>query len=216
MTRMTLQVLLLGIAAAALLAGCGGQEGGGVVGDRSAAVQPEAVVKPFEMYLPLVRGNWWKYRSWIPEGTGTQLLKVAGTERIDGVIWMVCNRRYLPENVTVPERYRHLLVGTVWRQDATDPSQDLFRTPLEVGTNWLTGGDGIYYTRTILSLHASTVVPAGSFTDCLLIEGVNYYYPERKFRSWYAPGVGLVRQLHTVSGVRQREDKLMDTNVGPA
>jgi hypothetical protein len=90
---------------------------------------------------------------------------------------------------------RHLAQGLLIKVTPADAGHYALRTPLEVGTSWQDPLDD-RVTLTITSVNATTTVPAGTFSNCIVVEDVlrEVGHPDDIITSWYAPGVGLVRE----------------------
>jgi hypothetical protein len=76
----------------------------------------------------------------------------------------------------------------------------LLKSPLEVGAEWLNGGDTVRITDKV-----TISVPAGNFADCYR---VSYHPGGDQTTVWYAPDVGIVRILEYDSV----EAELLSTN----
>ena len=53
---------------------------------------------------------------------------------------------------------------------------------------------------TVISFGNTITVPAGQFTNCVEIEESTPLEPEEKERKFYAPGIGLVREVDLTTG----------------
>jgi hypothetical protein len=179
------------------LTGCGGDDARlPIAGDETAV--DAAAVPLTAKYMPLQAGNWWKYRQtgWTKgEGsaTTTYTLKIKGVETLEGKKWY--RSRYIAADGQASDYnwYRHLASGLWMRDNSYYYDWFLLKAPAESGMQWdrRTGNHSI-----IANANATTTVPAGTFSNCVMVE-TNWSYGESKYkyRDWYAPGVGVVKAL---------------------
>lgn len=148
---------------------------------------------PALVYYPMTEGSTWTYdvEMFEPDGSvsgtltlfthveradSTRAVLVAGSERLD--------YRFTP--------------GGILKVPGETP---LIPQPVTVGTRFaILSGDARGEGR-IVSVSEKASVPAGDFSDCLLIEE-RFPDDQAVIRSWYAPRVGLVQieNLLTVEG----------------
>lgn len=202
--RAILALIATGAVACILLAGCGGGGGGG--GSSS--------------YLPMAVGNSWDYILTLAPGVepaqiegGTQFPyheRVTGVAILQGTRYFAIQARReavdpYPEGVWQQFR-REDLHGIYAR--VGQPAYDLpiLMLPPRTGATWT---DPFFpdVTYTIVSVASPVTVPAGQFT-CVRVDEEYDYVPEDAqspihitVRSYYARGVGLVRDETLEDGV---------------
>jgi len=175
-----------------------------------------------QSYLPLEVGTVWRYAITRDDGRrGWGTVRIEGVDYadstseateyrvredlLDGTIWswddrqpglvrrkqeeiddrsemVVGEETYDPPGTVLDERAEHLTAGASWSEAYFDTTPNIKWRPKSkrVEVNW-----------TVESLADQVTVPAGTFT-CLRVRRVQKHRPA--IVSWYARGVGLVRQ----------------------
>jgi len=102
---------------------------------------------------------------------------------------------------------RQIITEVVYRKDAngvtsyqqfndgTVSKRQVLRFPLKVGSKWSEPNEmlpGSVFVHKIVAVGVSVKVPAGEFIDCVRLEHFNSN-GSKSGSSWYAPGVGLVK-----------------------
>ena len=152
---------------------------------------------PTALYWPLKVGNSWTYLftdfSGATPVTHGQAVKVTGTISQSGATWFVAKTTQGTTNVST-FYYRHDAVGLLTCFKLVPTPYYMIKRPLTNGTTWvmMTSAGGSIH-RTITNCNATTTVPAGTFTHCLLITQTYDYNKNLKVLYWYAPNKGEVR-----------------------
>lgn len=215
---------------AGLLGGCAGNgptNVGSPDGEVSTAAAPSFVLWPLSL------GNTWRYRVTTYSGpaaassdgageiapasasTSTHALKATGKQTIGGASWFVLTETTVGTPGSQQHYSRHVDAGLCWKNTLVTGAYFLVHTPIAVGTSWNNPGPGGgTVTWSIVSLTATVTVPAGTFTNCVLVTDTNSATPGITTRRWYASGVGLVRVTVTDGGVLQSKQELLDSVVG--
>ncbi len=135
------------------------------------------------------------------DGTDYYILQDdTGSYRIGRRTLIEYSPRYEEEEVRILPNFKDLDLGRNW--SATTRSYALHSLPSYAVED--PGGRDIYMLFEIVGLQETVTVPAGTFTNCVKVEGkakVNLYadpklgYTDVKLTQteWYAPGVGLVK-----------------------
>ena len=231
MRRLGLVPVVLLVALGALIAGCGGGPATeGAVSDSSDATRPTL------RYFPLAVDNSWTTRvnqyAAAPAGLAlpvpglegaasddpslalTSSFSVTGTQMIGGAKWFVGG--YTPPIPSQePWLGRHNTSGLLIKVTNSGTPYYLLKAPLMVGTTWdLTP---LYARRAIMSINASTTVPAGTFTGCIKVKQT-YTTPSMAdvvVTYWFAPGVGVARTEIRDGGVLTTRMVLVSYTVKP-
>jgi len=128
--------------------------------------------------------------------TAEDVWTVTGTEQIGGSTWYALVAQYVGGLPSKPRYLRHASQGLLIKTSLNDDGYYALRTPLEVGNSWQDPFDA-RVTLTIVSVTDTTTVPAGTFTNCIVVEDVlSLPGDDDVIVSWYAAGVGLVREEH--------------------
>ena len=140
-------------------------------------VRPEERQRQLSEYLPLSVGNSWTYDRVFLGEEGEQTVQIVREE--DGFY--------------VDDRGNALAVDA---HGIRDPKRYLLRYPLESGREWTTIVSVSSMERyKILDVGFRCEVPAGTFTDCVRVEGRSRIDAEQWMvnQITFAPGVGMVR-----------------------
>lgn len=96
----------------------------------------------------------------------------------------------------------------------TKPRDYYIKNPVSVGTTWDTatklGNDEVTINLTMESLSDTVKVPAGTYKDCLKIKHVGGNQKKDlilEAYEWYAPNVGLIKSLVTITKVEKDKTK---------
>lgn len=131
--------------------------------------------------------------------TAQDIVWINGTESIGGQDWFVAIAQYVGSVTQQTTYVRHNAQGLIRRADASDPGYYLLRPPLTVGNTWTDPLDA-RYRLTITGTNQTISVPDGVFNGCVVVDDVytETGYPVDTITSWYAYGVGMVKQEHHV------------------
>jgi hypothetical protein len=148
--------------------------------------------------------------------TAEDLVWINGIEQIGGVDWFEAVSQYVGEDPQAPIYVRHNAQGLIRRIDATDPGYYLLRPPLAMGNSWTDPFDE-RVRLTITGINQTASVPEGVFGDCVIVEDVFTVVgdPVDIITSWYAYGVGMVRQEHHVGATLVDTLELRDHTLVP-
>lgn len=157
---------------------------------------PPANVKPninIAEYLPLKEGNKWRY-----EGIGnefasyTQEVTHEKDNKYQVMVYSgtVTANRYEVTKDSILHTYReHEYYGDKSILDNPDNfDATLLKLPFEVGTDWVSE-ENLYE---IFSINITVQVPAGTFTDCLVVK-ITYKDSGNSSFQYYKKGVGMVK-----------------------
>lgn len=222
-------LLTIGALGVLLLGGCGG--GGGDTQSDTAA------------FLPLAAENTWRYATtdytqaaarpaglvrrsrgllMRPAEVGTrqvegeQIVRVSGTQEIGGSTWYAVVAQFVGGDITEPIYVRHNAQGLIQKADLVDAGHYLLRVPLEVGNTWVHPFND-QWRWTITGVGQTVSVAAGVFEDCVIVEDVirESGQPDDAVTSWYARGVGLVREEHHRGDTLEDQQELIDYTLMP-
>jgi len=131
--------------------------------------------------------------------TAQDTVWINGTESIGGQDWFVAISQYVGSVTQETTYVRHNAQGLMRRFDASDPGYYLLRPPLTTGNTWGDPFDARYQT-TITGTDQTISVPDGVFNGCVVVDEVRTEagQPVDTVTSWYAYGVGMVKQEHHV------------------
>lgn len=148
--------------------------------------------------------------------TSTVLYKCTGTmTATNGSVWYKFTTTTNGSTLTEKYYYRNVNNGLVCHTDHMASPWFLIKTPLTVGNKWLMLPAPTNAYRQIMATNASTTVPAGTFTGCLVVTQTyaNETSKNLVVKYWYAPNKGLVRWESRTSGVLTAKAVLKSTNV---
>lgn len=167
-------------------------------------VKPDTVTPPEESlssFLPLKVGN-----NWVYEGIGNEY--AAYTQEVlyqkDNTYQVMVNNggtvaanRYEVKEDSIKVTYREgenydnkNILGKPANTDGT-----VLKQPLKIGNSWVSEGN----TYEIIQKDASVEVPAGTFTDCLVIKVV-YKEGDDESYYYYKEGIGLIKSEFKMPG----------------
>ena len=130
-------------------------------------------------YYPLASG--WKWAYEIERGGQTMLAVYAVVQRQGPTAVLQAG----DERLTYAVRPDGIVRGEAPPLDPAAPPDFLLRSPIRLGSQWpIEGG-----TATVSGVAKTVEVPAGTFTNCLVVEE-NRSSPARLVRTTYAPGTG--------------------------
>ncbi|CAG1002291.1 hypothetical protein MYXO_03116 [Myxococcaceae bacterium] len=190
------------IAVAALLLGLG------------ADAAEKSKRKPPADYFPLRLESWWQYRSTQANGAASEFrITVISEERApDGTLRAClelrnpnplivdCYAKSATEVLRTTEEY----LGGGGRV-AFDPPRPLLRLPLRDAAQWSWSGNARLHTRvderSRVVGREKVEVPAGRFETIRILTEIEQGGARATKTSWYAAGVGLVRQTTESSGI---------------
>ncbi|OPZ76439.1 MAG: hypothetical protein BWY79_01626 [Actinobacteria bacterium ADurb.Bin444] len=136
---------------------------------------------------------------------------INGTTEIGGATWYNAVSQYVGAEEQSLVYVRHTPQGLVSRAEVSDPGYYLLRPPLVVGTTW-TDTFRDYIRLTITAVNQTVTVPAGVFTQCIVVDDVatEEGEPTTTIRSWYAYGVGMVQDEYYEGATLQDERTLTE------
>jgi hypothetical protein len=217
------------------MVGCSGEDvgippsqgGAGAAAERTTV--GSAAVPPTARYMPLQAGNWWKYRKseWTKTSgnvVSTYTRKIKGIETLEGKRWYRSLYVSASGQATDSDWYRHIASG-LWSRDTYYYKDWLFlKAPVESGSQWdrRPGYDSVIQGKDL-----TVTVPAGTFTNCVLVRTSCLLDPANgvELGEWYAPDVGVVKATykqiwwpgHPEQQLQySRTERLLQTNVVPA
>ncbi len=217
---------LAALAAAAMLAGCGGGDGD-LDGGATAR------------YLPLAIGNEWHYdtieltavaqtasaRRTLPprrpgrvttaQGQWEEIITITDTVQSAGT-WYVATLEWVGDSSFDEKFLRHDSRGLLWRDDLSDPGYYRLRTPLRVGNYWFDPMDD-RRSFEIVSTNDTVSTEAGLFRRCLVVEDVLDIpnEPLDVITTWFAPDVGLVKETQHIGSNLVFTSELIGYAVNP-
>jgi hypothetical protein len=155
-----------------------------------------------------------------PAGIGPQdttaedVWTVTATAQIGGSTWYGMIAQYVGGDPSEIHYLQHGSEGLRARASLLLDPYFLIQLPLEEGNTWQDPLDPDI-TLTITSMTATTVVPAGTFNNCLVVEDrlVEAGQPDDVITSWYARDVGLVREENRVGAELVSELVLLSHNL---
>jgi hypothetical protein len=150
-----------------LLAACGGAV-------QHAPTSPD--LSPASLY-PLAAGYAWSYD--VDSGEGQSVLAVARVARMQGAV---------AEVVTGAPTALRYAVQTDGIAHA-DTGGYLLKAPVTLGASWPSGPKSV---ARVTALHVPFTSPAGSFSECVVVEEANATSGQR-ITTTYCPGVGPVQ-----------------------
>ncbi len=163
-------------------------------------------------YYPLKEGWSWKYKVVYQRGgdKGPKLLEMTVVNLAPEKIGQqkATPRKFIREELEHTVYFIHQKDG-VWGVGAKEKGKEapkiyeppfaVLKYPLEVGNSWQIEGKGIMVA--ITKKGETTTVPAGTFQNCLVVESTSTSKVLVEDVTWYAPGVGPVKQIRRAGGV---------------
>jgi len=178
-------------------------------------------------YFPLRLHDWWKYRSTQANGSTSEftLSVVSEEKQPDGTVRR-CVELTNP-NPLIRDWYTKAPAAVLLHDEeylggggkaAFEPPRLLLQLPLHPGSTWRWSGSG----RASVQIEESSEVfpserietPAGRFDAVKVVTRIEQGGARATKTSWYAPGIGLVRQATDSSGVASTTD-LIDYSFRP-
>ena len=194
-----------------------------LLGAASAAAKP----KPPPDYFPLRLHDWWKYRSTQASGATSEftLTVIAEEKRPDGTLHRIVelsNPNPLIRDGYVKSPARVLLADEEYLggggKTAFEPPRTILELPLRPGASWRwsgTGRGGIRIEESSEVLASERIeTPAGRFDAAKVVTHIEQGGAHATKTSWYAPGIGLVRQATESGGIASTTD-LVDYSFEP-
>lgn len=184
-----------------------------------AVVLVSAKPKPPPDYFPLRVNDWWKYRSTQASGAISEftLAVISEDKRADGLLRrtvelsnpnpLIRDRYVKPTGsvLLVDEEY----LGSGGRA-SFDPPRPILQYPLRPGASWQwsgTGRGGIRIEEASEVFPSERVeTPAGRFDAVKVVVRIAQGGAQATKTSWYAAGIGLVRQATDSGGVASTTD----------
>jgi len=183
--------------------------------------------KPAPDYFPLRLHDWWRYKSTQASGATSEFTRtvVAEKKQSDGSLRQ-CLELSNPKPL-IQEWYSKSPSGVLLREEeylggggkvAFDPARPMLELPLKPGVTWTWNG----VARTNVRVAETNEVfpkervqtPAGRFEAVKIVTHIEQGGAQATKTSWYAPGVGLVRQTTDSSGVTSSTE-LVDYSFKP-
>lgn len=184
-----------------------------------AAPDVTAKPRPAPDYFPLRLGDWWKYRSTQANGATSEftLTVVSEETRADRTVRKIVeltNPNPLIRDAYVKTPAQVLLVSEDYLggggNAAFEPPRPILELPLRPGASWRWSGRGRGGIRIDESseVFASEKIetPAGRFDAVKIVSQIEQGGARSTKISWYARGVGLVRQSTSSGGVASTTD----------
>ncbi|KUO60468.1 MAG: hypothetical protein APF84_06315 [Gracilibacter sp. BRH_c7a] len=164
-------------------------------------------------YLPLREGN-----KWIYEGIGNEFASYTQEviyEKDNSYQVMVSSgtvtaNRYVVTDESIIHNYReHESYDNTNILDSP-PNFDgtLLKLPLEVGNSWISGGNDCE----IFSINSTVQVPAGTFTDCVVVK-TTYKDSSNSSFQYYQKNVGLVKSEYVMENNEKIESLLKEYTI---
>ena len=161
-------------------------------------------------YYPLNQGNTWTYESrWGSTELYTEIALVDGSETVNGTDFARIAHSWGVEYRAVTANGMEFYKEIDFSDDDPEvhtPPVVLIPAQLTIGQTYSITSAAFTYTLTVMGVETVTV-PAGTFQDCLKVEvevvenGHTEYITE-----WFAPGVGLVRDICEENGETETEE----------
>jgi hypothetical protein len=143
-------------------------------------------------YFPLKEGQYYVYKERGRVTKQTLIVKKVETKEDVIEISVIKKEIYKYGETKIPIKYEITTEGLY--EAGIFRRKPLIMFPIEVGNEWTWQEGDIKYRRKIVDKRGVTTVPAGKFTNCLVIE---YETKFRQYkvvsRNYYAKGVGLVK-----------------------
>ena len=150
-------------------------------------------------YFPVQPGLWHKYKR--SSSDIIEKIKVDSVSKEEGLLKIYFTQDRTYKNYTTSQTFQLEADGSNIYKPAIDGKEVILRFPVREGENWSWKDKRSEYVRTYKSVSETVTTPAGKFDKCLLLEFTSTLYSinsEAKplvitSRSYYAPGVGLVK-----------------------
>ncbi len=189
-----------------------------------AGMPTDSLAKPAKKapdYFPLRTNDWWRYRSTQANGSTSEFtLKVISEEpHADGTI-RHCIELSNPKPL-IRDWYTKTASGVVLNEEeylggggkiTLEPPRPILQMPLTPGERWTWSGTARAHTSVEESNEVAGVerleVPAGRFDAVKILTQIEQGGVHASKTSWFAPGVGLVRQSTDSGGVTSTTELL--------
>ena len=185
-----------------------------VIGVLAGSAAAAAEKKPLPDYFPLRVKDWWQYRSTQAAGTTSEFrLTVVSEEKQPNGTLRSCIELTNPSPL-IRDWYTKTPAEVVLNEEeylggggkvALDPPRPMLRYPLAAGASW--GWSGTARSNTQVEEKSRVAgaekveVPAGRFDAMKIVTEIQQGGAWATKTSWFAPGVGLVRQATESNGV---------------
>lgn len=157
----------------------------------------EQAALEIKTYFPVTEGRWFLYQN--VESGSEEKVTIESMAHSDGITRLMFRMEDAanPWSRGVSSCIMEIDGESIRRTNGTD-REVLLRFPLREDDEWSWKGRNEIYHRRILSTCETVKVPAGTFTDCVIVEMETRLLldGERELltsRAAYAPGIGLVR-----------------------
>ena len=206
MKRLTVSLTLLA-AGCLVMSGCGG-------GGDTPPTPPTAA-----LYFPLAVGNQWSYqatdytvapataaahRRAFNRRTGLMrpaqvaadyVVSLVATATIENTTWFAASASFGDGTDSLRRYVRYDGTGILWKPDLDSAAYYRLKNPIVAGTTWDVPNDPARTFR-IVAVGETTKVAVGTFANCLKVDDTitESGQPDDVLTSWFAPGVGLVRE----------------------
>ncbi len=223
------------LAAALLLAGCGGDQASLPTGSESVSLDPAELTTEIDNpYWPMAPGTRWVYRETDAEGNEQRVVVTVTNEtrEVMGIEARVVHDLVTEDGVLVEDTYDWYAQdadGNVWYLGEETKEYEHGKVVSTDGA-WEAGVDGAqagiaipaapevgltyrqeYYAgeaedaATVLSLDEQVEAPLGSYTDVLMTKDYTPLHPEILEYKFYARGIGPVVVLGVSGGIGREE-----------
>jgi hypothetical protein len=127
--------------------------------------------------------------------TAENVVSVTGTQDISGATWFVVSFAWVGEPEPWTTYGRHDATGLLWKDGPGEPEYYRLKSPVVAGATWGMPSDPSRTFR-ITKVGEGVTVPAGTFSDCVVVEDTvkTSGQPDDVLTSWLAKGVGPVRE----------------------
>lgn len=164
-------------------------------------------------YLPLKEGN-----KWIYEGIGNEFASYTQevTHEKDNKYQVtvfsgtVTANRYVVTEDSILHTYREheYYDDTSILDNPANIDAVLLKLPLEVGSQWVSDGNP----HEVFSINSTIQVPAGTFTDCLVIK-ITYKDSGNSSFMYYKKGVGMVKSEYVLDNDEKIQSLLKEYTI---
>lgn len=163
------------------------------------------IAKEIETYFPTRKGRRMRYIR--TDGRFEELLHVDDIRPFEDALRITYTLTESHKDWSSSHVYEMELSETRVSRLIENTRETLLRFPLQVGDTWSWERGDQTFTRTVISLKEEVTVPLGTFRDCLLVEFETVTREKDGTRritskSYYAPGVGLVKLAFDQPSVR--------------